>query len=182
MKKMKASFSSFWNKKEGQKGVAIIEFAFVLPILLILVFAIIDFGYGFVIYEAGGRVVSNVSALITATPAASQSTITQASVNNIGAPLMTFNDGSGNTLCAQSYATLDQAKLLSCSGGTWVTTQPPSTSGTYYVAIKAVYTPKVLAKDPWNYLSTIKFVQTAVATVGGSSTSIIRTVITKISQ
>ncbi len=35
------------NRREGEKGQSLVEFAMVIPIFLILVFAIVDFGMGF---------------------------------------------------------------------------------------------------------------------------------------
>ncbi|MCH8921013.1 MAG: pilus assembly protein, partial [Chloroflexi bacterium] len=35
------------NRRNGEKGQSLVEFAMVIPIFLILVFAIVDFGMGF---------------------------------------------------------------------------------------------------------------------------------------
>ena len=126
---MKKGFAKMFGR--GESGTALIEFAVLLPVFLILVFAVIGFGYAYVIYEAEGRAVSSTGRAIqndsylnntNSTYYTTEPGVLQTDADNIfGAPLALFNGTTGNSICAQAYAqnAVPANPSNYCSGNTW---------------------------------------------------------------
>ena len=97
-----------------QRGVAAIEFAFILPVLILLVFGAIEFGYFFLEAQRAARVVDQVARELDADPA-----------DPAIYALANQYRGGGRTVCLSSHPTMAQALSNSCSANSY-TLPPPS--------------------------------------------------------
>jgi len=176
----------------NQSGFAIVEFAILLPVFMVLAFAVISFGYAYVVYEAEGRVVSAAAkamdvAVPPSTNEASWSPISWTEAASFGGPLIPFTvpdpktgpPPGASTICAQSYATLDEAQAAlnspkPCDKDTW-DAKPPATgwtSGTpWYVVVQAKVMPSLPIPDLYSWMVKLPLTQTALASVNASTTS-----------
>jgi Flp pilus assembly protein TadG len=129
------------NIFKNDKGVAAIEMAIVLPILLLIIAAVIEFGLYFFKSQIAARTVSTAAIAIQMNPAEPS---IQATARNNGLSIMDFNT-LPNFVCAKSYATNDLAKSGKCVAGEWTTTAPQGVAvgAPYYVAVRvfALHTP-----------------------------------------
>ena len=155
-----------------QSGVIAIEFALLVPVFFLLVFAIISFGYVFVIYEAEGRAVSSVASTIQVYPTNEAWTKTFALES--GGNLFSFAS-SGNYICAKAIPNGGQVGGSYCNPGTWTTTAADAgvAAGTaYQVAIQAGVTPNLPLPSAFKWLIGKQLIQQAVVTVGGPQATI----------
>jgi len=121
--------------KRTNSGVAVIEFAIILPILILIILGVIEFGIYFLKYQTASRAAAIVAGSIQANP--SDATIQTLALNS-GMAFANFAV-SPNYICATSYTTQAAASAGLCTSGQWKTTMPTGgTAGTpYYVAVVA---------------------------------------------
>ena len=124
--------------RRDERGLSAIEAAILLPIFILIVMAIIEFGIYFVKYQIASRAVSTIADTIQKNPAAA----TYALATQEGLSFLDLKN-LPNYICAQSYVDNGTATTGLCTTG-WVTSPPAGvTAGTpYYVAIRA-YAPHI---------------------------------------
>lgn len=151
---------------QEQRGVLFIEMAILLPVFLLLAFAVISFGYVFFIYEYEGLIVGSAASAIQNNP--TNPATTRSLVASAGAPFISFT--GANTICAQSFAQGATLPNPYCTGNTWVTTPPTGvTAGTpYQVAVVAVVTPQLPVPTPYTWLINKAITQKTIVTISGS--------------
>lgn len=124
--------------RKNSQGVAAIEFAIILPLLLLLLLGAVEIG--FYIYKK-----QNVSRSVSLTANA-----IQASPTNPNLQLDSLKTGGktipygteGHYICAQAYDTMDNASSGSCNEGGWDLAKPNNVGegSPYYVYLKAFST------------------------------------------
>jgi len=173
----------------SQSGTALVEFAILFPVFLILVFAVIGFGYIYVIYEAEGRSVSAIrnamsSAIVPSNPVG-WPPITWAEAANFGQPLITFqtpNPKTGpaagdSTICSTSYATLPEAQAAlnskACDKDSWDASPPTGwTSGKpWYVVVQARVMPALPIPDLYSWAVKLPLPQSTLVTIGAAAST-----------
>lgn len=118
----------------NNEGLAAIEFAFIAPILIILLTAIIDFGLYYLRAQTINRAVANISSALALNPL--DESIAQ--LRQQGGLGFANLEGADNYLCAMSYHTQAEAEQSGCEGNaTWYTAPPTPDLTEYYVAINA---------------------------------------------
>ena len=157
--------------KPSESGAAIIEFALISPILILILMGIIEYGLYFQKSQILQRAVSTTATAIQINPSAPNS---RADAQNSG--LGAFDlAASPNFICADSFATYEEASK-GCAAGSWERSAPGNTSisGTYYVVVKAHIeyqnlTPIMKPFLPGNDNSTTADAIQVVAMTNGSS-------------
>jgi len=149
-----------------QRGVVLIEMVVVLPVLLLLVFGVISFGYVFVVFEDEAIAVSSSASAIQTNPG--NGATTRAFALTSGQPWISFT--GSNTICAQSFAQGAALPTPYCSGATWNTGTPAGVpAGTaYVVAVEAQVTPTLALPNTYSWLLGQTFTQKTTATVAGA--------------
>jgi len=124
-------------------GTAIVEFAILFPIFLLLISAAIEFGWYFITDETATRSVGIVSIAMQYNPSDPN---LQTMANNSGSALIQYGQ-NGNYICAKSYASYSDAQNHLCNSNDWNTGTPAGvSSGTpYYIAVKANVAPSVFS-------------------------------------
>jgi hypothetical protein len=114
-------------------GIAAVEFALILPVLLAILLGVLEFGVYFTKSSVVSRAVSSTSTAIQMSPTAAN---LQTDAQNSGFGLVNFT--GNNFFCALSYSNRDAAGNY-CTAGQWFTGAPAGhQAGTpYYVAIVA---------------------------------------------
>jgi Flp pilus assembly pilin Flp len=118
---------------KNNRGVAAVEFALILPVLLAILLGVLEFGVYFTKSSVVSRAVSSTSTAIQMSPTA---TNLQTDAQNSGFGLVSFT--GNNFFCALSYSTRELAGNY-CTAGQWSTGLPAGhPAGTpYYVAVVA---------------------------------------------
>jgi len=128
--------------RKSDQGNAAIEFAVILPALLLIMLAVIEFGWYFLRADADNRALATASTAIMVSP----SSTSQAVANTYGTALVPFGQ-DGNYICAQAYQQQANAAAY-CASGTWNVTTCADTGAPcttpYYVAVKAFAASKSL--------------------------------------
>ncbi len=124
----KRCFSDFRN---AQKGIAAIEMAFILPILMLFLFGVIEYGAYFLKSQMNSNNVAAAAAAVIADPGdlSHEALLTQSAL---------LND-AGVRVCAASFLTIDAASTGPCLGG-WYTFAPddmPADQTAYFVLIES---------------------------------------------
>lgn len=124
------------------KGMAALEMAIALPILMFLLLAIVDYGNYFIKNQIVQRTVSTTSSTVQSK--ASDATYSLAANQGMGFVDYTI---SPNYVCAMSYTTSALANASLCQRGNWTTSAPTglAAGSSYYVAIVAYVTHKSIA-------------------------------------
>jgi Flp pilus assembly protein TadG len=126
---MKRSFSS------DNRAVAAIEMAIILPLLLVIIMAVLEFGLYFLKEQAASRAVSTASISLQQRPL--DGTI-KLNMQQNGLSMMNLAAEPDNFVCAKAYKTVDEAKQGSCLATQWETDRPDSFTGqVYYIAVRA---------------------------------------------
>lgn len=166
MKELSAASNKPFLKNRA--GVAALEYAILLPVVLVLAFGIFEIGIYLVREQVVARAVGTTARSIQTNPTdGSLQSLAYAS----GGTLVPLSPGNaqGNYICARSYLTA-AAAAAGCTGG-W-NTSPPSgiTGNTYYVAVWAVapYRPVTPLVNFMQGFLLRDIVQSAVIQVGGS--------------
>jgi len=148
----------------AKDGNTIILFCVLLPVFLLLIVAVVEFGWYFIKDETVVRSVSITALAIQANPS---STSLQSLANGSG-NFYTYGK-NGNYICAMSYATLAAAQTQLCQSGEWDTGLPAGLSaGTvYYVAVKGYVAPFTLT-NLLPYLNTAPIAYSEVVQTGTS--------------
>jgi Flp pilus assembly protein TadG len=130
---MKCSFSS------DNRALAALEMAIILPLLLVIIMAVLEFGLYFLKEQTASRAVSTAS--ISLQQKADNDTIKLTMQNN-GLSMMDLSAEPDNFVCARSYADASVADTSSCSRGDWITSRPAGVgeTETYYIAVRAFAT------------------------------------------
>jgi Flp pilus assembly protein TadG len=120
-----------------ERGVVLVEFAIIFPVLLLVIFAVMEFGWYFIRLEAVNHAVS-----ITAAAIANGTATTQADAELKASGAVQFGTG-GNYICAQAYSTNAAALAANpyCTSSSWSL----GSSSTPYVAIVAYAAPMALS-------------------------------------
>jgi Flp pilus assembly protein TadG len=129
----------------NQQGMVIAEFAFMLPVFLILTLGVIEFGMYFVKTEIAGRAISTISLALQRDPTAFNQPPAQlnALVKSYGSGLVNFSpigSNTGNYICVDAYLTQTQAAAAPpCTDTHFHTANPngPNSTIPYYVAVRA---------------------------------------------
>jgi len=153
--------------RKSDQGNAAIEFAVILPILLLIMAAVIEFGWYFLRADADNRALATASTAIMVSP----SSTSQAVANTYGTALVSFGR-DGNYICAQAYQQQANASAY-CTSGTWNVTTCADTgapcTNPYYVAVKAYAASKSLTGlASMVSLSATTVTQQNIVTVGAS--------------
>lgn len=150
---------------KNNDGSSAITFALILPLLLLIVFAVIEFGLYFTKDLIVLNAINAISSEIQSDPL---NPIIGDRALEAGGGFMSFNV-SPNHFCAKAYATYDEAKAGSCSSG-WETAKPEEAEGTavYYIALSAKAKKFKLALS--DYLPDIK--RTSIVRIGSGSSMI----------
>jgi Flp pilus assembly protein TadG len=169
------------------RGIAILEFALILPVFLLLLCAVIEFGWYFIRYEAVNRAVS----ITAATIANGGNTLTQANAEANASGVISFNNDT-NFICTQAYSTnaaaltaladLPATPTLCDVNTVWPlgsSTTPPTCTDTgkpcvspYFVEIIAYAQPFSLTGLVGSILPKVTSItQHAIQPVGGASSS-----------
>jgi Flp pilus assembly protein TadG len=149
---------------KNNHGIAAVEFALILPVLLLVLLGVLEFGVYFTKSSVVSRAVSNISAAIQMSPTA---TNLQTDAQNSGFGLVSFT--GNNFFCAKAYSDRSAAGSY-CIAGEWFTSTPAGhQAGTpYYVAIVAS-----VQNTPISGITSFlpDMVVRNIITVGGNSTS-----------
>ena len=124
----KQHFSDFRNT---QQGIAAIEFAFLLPVLLLFLFGIIEYGTYFLKSQLNSNNVAAAAAAVIAEPGdpSHEALLTQSALLN----------NAGVRACAAPFLTIGAAMAGRCPGG-WDTLEPsgmPAGQTAYFVLIES---------------------------------------------
>lgn len=127
-------------------GIGVIEFAVLLPILLIIVLGIIEFGMFFVKSEIIASTVSNISLTLQRTPTYFSSmnpTQQNAWLAGIGSGLIKFSNvgdisPGGNHLCVDAYTTVNASLIVPPCTITHFNTSNPNVNHEipYYISVR----------------------------------------------
>lgn len=124
------SISSFRKKKSAfignRDGVALIEFAFVAPILLLLIVGAMEYGIYFLKSMSSSRALSSASQIVMQNP-------TDPTNQTFANRPMSFG---AHDVCAKAFPTLAAAEAGTCSGKQWNTAAPAGVPGAYYVTLQ----------------------------------------------
>ena len=150
--------------KRSNSGMAMIEFAFVAPVLILIMLGVIEFGIYFLRYQTASRAAAITAASIQTNP--SDATI-QTLAKNSGLAFANLA-AAPNYICAMSYTTQNAASGGLCTSGQWKTTAPGGVAaGTpYYIAVVAFIKQQSFTPG-FNNLPDIKV--SSVFTVGGNA-------------
>lgn len=124
---------------KDKSGVAAIEFAIVLPILIFLIIGAIEFGIHLLAGQTAQRSVASITDSIQKNP--TDANLFQVAQDS-GLSFTQFNV-EPNFFCAKSYATLEESQESGCEKGDWDTSAPLGISKTtpYYVSLRAYAEP-----------------------------------------
>jgi Flp pilus assembly protein TadG len=150
---------------QSQQGIAAIEVALLLPLLMAILLGVLEFGIYFTKSSVVSRAVSSTSNSIQLMPNA---TSLQTDARSSGFGLVNFTSGQ-NYFCALSYSTRALAEAGMCSNNNqWMTSTPAGhpAGQSYYVAIVASVRNTPLS-GMTNFLPDI--VVRNIVQVGGSS-------------
>ena len=116
----------------NQSGVAVIEMAFILPLLLLFVFGAIEYGMFFLKANMNSNNVASAALAVQNEPGdpSHRQLLLQSSLLN----------NAGNVVCASSFQTIAEASAGNCAAGQWNTLAPPSLPDdqtAYFVLIKS---------------------------------------------
>jgi len=151
------------------RGAGIIEAAIILPIFVLLMFGIIEYGYYLVRSEMLARSVSTVALAIQNDPG--DPSTTQALANNSGGGAISFGGTSGNYICAKAYKNLPSSNSTLCASGDWKTQASDAgvSAGTiYYVGVQATV-PYLPLTPSGSTFGLGNHVQSQIIQVGGSN-------------
>lgn len=126
----------------AKRGVAAIEFAIILPILILLLVGAMEFGIHLLAGQTAQRSIDNITDSIQKNPTdPNLFSVAQ----NSGLAFAKFNE-EPNFFCANSYATLEEAQSGMCEAGQWNTNRPSGVgaNAAYYVGIRAYVEPLAL--------------------------------------
>lgn len=116
----------------NQSGVAIIEMAFILPILLLFTFGAIEFGMFFLKANMNSNNVAAAAAAVQNDPG---------DPSNINLLMQgSLLSSARNEYCAMSYLTFQAAENGGCVNGRWETLEPPGMPAgqtAYFVVIRS---------------------------------------------
>lgn len=120
---------------KDKRGFAALEMGIVLPILMLLLFCILEVGTYFVKSQIATRSVSTVATSIQSNPSNPD---LRALANQSGLSMLDLSKDP-NYICAKSYNNFNDAKIALCEKGEWQTSAPAAVNsdGSYYVAIVA---------------------------------------------
>jgi hypothetical protein len=113
-------------------GSIAIEMAMLLPIFILFMFGILDFGYFFTQHQLADRSVQTISTAVANNPSSRELT----ELVRDHRDMMLFGANTG-TLCAQSYSTPQQAQTSRCTGNTFSVGAPTPGATEYYVALSS---------------------------------------------
>jgi Flp pilus assembly protein TadG len=121
---------------KNQSGATIVEFALVLPVLILVLLAVIEFGLYFFKAQLAQRTLNNLTSSTQMNPL--DATLRTAALNS-GMGLVDFS-ATGNYVCANSYIDEASARTGLCGSTATFNTAPPAgmaVNGSYYVATVA---------------------------------------------
>lgn len=124
MKILHSRFSSFRNAHDG---ATMIEFAILMPVFILLVVAVMEYGLYFLKSLSASRALGAGAQALMVDP---QDPRNQAIINAAGG----FGDYE---ICAQSYLDHGSAEGGDCIGTTFVTGAPTGATDDYYILLKA---------------------------------------------
>ena len=152
--------------RSDNSGVAIIEFALILPVLLLIVLGTVEYGTYFMRQQVVQRTMTTTASSIQLDPS---DTTLQTEAYGTGAGLVNYQ-ANGNYICARAYATSADAKSGLCSAGNWLITaadaQVPAGTA-YYVALVSYVQQSSLTGMFHSLIPAIRV--TSVFKVGGRS-------------
>jgi Flp pilus assembly protein TadG len=131
-------------KFKCQRGAQIVEFAFVLPILLVIIFLIIDFGflvYNQAIITNASREAARAGTVLTATPWTTAAVQTVA-CNYARNALISTQSGTYPTTC--TAATNPAVQIINLNGNV-----PPLFNDPIRVQVTYVYSGFLTSTNPW---------------------------------
>ena len=141
---MELDFGAIKSLRKNNKGVVAIEMAIVLPILILIIAAVLEFGLYFLKSQAASRAVSTASISLQQDHGAVNSASTKTTMQNNGLGMMNLA-AMPNFVCAKAYATSSAASSGSCNAGDWETSEPTGVTvgSPYWIAVRAfaVHTP-----------------------------------------
>lgn len=119
---------------KSSAGNSAISFAIVLPVLLLIILAVIEFGLYFIKDQTALNGIGAVSNILESNPADDKA---QEFAATYGGNFLGF-DKDPNYFCAKAYETWPEANLGSCVAG-WNTSRPAGmdVNETYFIAIAA---------------------------------------------
>ena len=150
--------------KKGQSGIAAVEFAIILPVLILMLLGVIEYGWYFYKAQIVQRTVSN---LAMATQQNNGDYNGFADMQNTawasGLGVVNYT-ASGNCVASRAFDTLDEAKAAAqsanpCSSGWWVGTPPDASyvpGNSFYATIGAYVQTTSLTSLFNNYIPNIK--------------------------
>lgn len=122
------------NLRRDERGISAIEMAILLPLLILLVMAVIEFGLYFVKYQIATRAVATISDTIQKNPAGATHDLAAQG----GLSFLDLTNAP-NFICAKSYADNAMANAGLCNMGEWQTGTPAGVAAgaPYFVAVRA---------------------------------------------
>lgn len=117
--------------KNSFGGIAI-EAAIILPIFILFLLGVIDFGYFFTQSQMSERSLTAVSDAVANNPSSQQ----LGRLVQDQRELMSFGSATG-TLCAQAYLTPNEAQAGRCLGNTFNVASPNPAATEYFVALSS---------------------------------------------
>ena len=153
---------------KDNSGAAVIEFALILPVLLLILLGVLEFGLWFLRDQVVQRTTTTAASAIQQDPTNPD---TEADAYASGASFVDYTL-TGNYICAKAYKLRDDAKANLCAAGDWATTTPTGvTAGTaYYVALVANVNQNSVTTMFSKYIPPIKI--TSVFKAGESNAAI----------
>jgi Flp pilus assembly protein TadG len=154
--------------RHDRSGIAIIEFALILPVLLLLLLGVLEFGVYFVKSQFVQRTVSGIANSVQLN--ALDSVNIRSTAYNSSGSMFTYNDTVDAFFCAKAYGDLATAQSGMCVQNEWFLDKPAGVTGnTYYVAIQSSVKQNSITPMFASFLPPMK--ATAVVQVGAGVTS-----------